>query len=183
MPELYSSMPFSPQINVLYLAPGQEIISPEQLNALNPERLDTEASAEIAKISPSMVVKYGAHVSLIEAKIMLYVAENTSIPVPKLFAAHAYGPLNRDVCDHGSVYDTYIFMEYIQGEDLGKSWDKSTSSEKQKISADLKKYMTELRSLPAPGYVGSVHEGPVTDIILEWSTTRRGQSSCACWRV
>lgn len=171
MPELYNPMPSSPQINVLYLAPGQEIISPEQFEASNPEKVATG----VAKISPTMVVKYGTHVSLIEAKNMLYVAEHTSIPVPTLYAAYAYGPLDRDVGDYGSVYDTYLFMEFVEGENLAKAWGKCTSTEKQMISTDLKKHMTELRSLPAAGYIGSVHEGPVTDIILEWSTTSKGQ--------
>ncbi|KAI2478831.1 Aminoglycoside phosphotransferase [Pyrenophora tritici-repentis] len=121
MPELYSSMPSSPQINVLYLAPGHEIISPEQFSASNPEMLAIGAGTALAKISPSMLVKFGSHASLIEAKNMLYVAERTSIPIPRLFAAYAYGPLDRDVNDHRSVYDTYIFMEYIEGEDRGKS--------------------------------------------------------------
>ncbi|KAF1846479.1 phosphotransferase enzyme family protein [Cucurbitaria berberidis CBS 394.84] len=174
MPELYDSMPTSPKINVLYLAPGQEIISPEQFEASNPEALDTVAGAQIAKISPSMLVKYGTHVSLIEAKTMLYVAERTSIPVPKLYAAYAYGPLDRDVSDFGSVYDTYIFMEFIEGEDLERSWERCTAIERQTISADLKKYMTELRAIPAADYIGSVHGGPVTDVILEWSTTSKG---------
>jgi len=140
----------------------------------NPEMLATGAGTLLAKMSPSMLVKYGTHVSLIEAKNMLYVAERTSIPVPKLFAAYAYGPLDRDVGDYGSVYDTYIFMEFIEGEDLGKTWEKYTSDEKEMISKDLKKHMKELRSLPAPGYIGSVHEGPVTDCILEWCTTSKG---------
>jgi hypothetical protein len=179
MPELYTAMPSNPQINVLYLAPGQEIISPDQLRALNPEILATGAGTQLAKISTSMLVKYGTHASLIEAKSMLYVAEETSVPVPRLFAAYAYGPLDRDVEDFGSVYDTYIFMEFIDGEDLGKSWGRYTSTEKQIISTDLERHLTELRSLPAAGYIGSVHQGPVTDVILEWSTTSKGQSQHA----
>lgn len=122
-----------------------------------------------------MLVKYGTHVSLIEAKTMSFVAERTQIPIPKLYAAYAYGPLDRDVGDYGSVYDTYIFMEFIEGEDLEKSWDKCSSTEKLQISADLKRYMVELRSIPAANYIGSVHGGPVTDIMLEWSTTLKGQ--------
>lgn len=174
MPELYSTMPSTPQINVLYLAPGQEIITPEQLEASNPEIVATGAGTQLAKLSPSVLVKFGPHASLIEAKNMLYVAEKTTIPVPKLFAAYAYGPLDRDVDDFGSVYDVYIFMEFIQGEDLKTSWEKHSLAEKQAISAQLKKYMADLRSLPAPGYIGSVDNGPVTDVILEWSTTSKG---------
>ncbi|KAH6859110.1 phosphotransferase enzyme family protein [Alternaria rosae] len=170
MPELYSSMPSSPQIHVQYLAPGQELITPEQFHASKPESI----GSMLAKMSPTMVVKWGNHASLIEAKNMLYVAERTSIPVPKLYAAYAYGPLDRDLDDYGSVYDTYIFMEFIEGEDLRKSWGKYSAAEKQTISTDLKKHMTELRSLPPANYIGSVDEGPVTDLMLEWSTSARG---------
>ena len=154
-----------------YLAPGHELITPEKFHALNPEKI----AGMLAKMSPTMAVKWGHHASLIEAKNMLYVAENTSIPVPKLYAAYAYGPIDRDLNDHATFYDVYIFMECIEGEDLGKSWDKHTSTEKQAISADLKKHMDELRSLPPADYIGSVDEGPVTDNILEWSTSSRGQ--------
>lgn len=129
----------------------------------------------LAKMSPSMLVKYGTHASLIKAKNMLYVAGRTLIPVPKLFAAYAYGPLGRDMDGFGSVYDTYIFLEFVEGEDLGKSWGKYTSTEKQMISTDLKKHITELCSLLAANYIGSVHEGLVTDVIVEWSTNFRGK--------
>lgn len=175
MPELYDSMPTSPRINVFYLAPEQEIISPEQVESSGLDFIVTGSGSHFAKISPSMLVKYGSHTSLIEAKTMLFVAEHTSLPVPKLYAAYAYGPLDRDVGDYGSVYDTYIFMEFIEGEDLGKSWETFNAIEKQQISADLKSHMTELRSLPAATYIGSVHGRPVTDIIFEWSTTSKGK--------
>jgi hypothetical protein len=66
-------------------------------------------------------------------------------------------------------------MELMEGEDLRKSWGKYTSTEKQMISADLESYMKELRPLPAASYIGSVYEGPVTNIILDWSTTSKGQ--------
>lgn len=123
-----------------------------------------------------MLVKVGAHASLIEAKTMLYVAEKTSIPVPKLYAAYAYGPIDRSAEKYGSVYDIYIFMEFIEGEDLQKSWEKLSDLEKEKISVDLKQYIAELRAIPSAGYIGSVHNGPVTDVILEYSTTSRGES-------
>jgi len=118
-----------------------------------------------------MLVKYGTHASLIEAKNMLYVAERTSIPVPRLFAAYAYRPLDRDIDDFGSVYGTYNFMEFIEGEDLAKLSRKLTPTEKQTISTNLKKHIAELRSLPPANHVGSVYEGLVTDVILERSTT------------
>ncbi|KAF2280389.1 phosphotransferase enzyme family protein [Westerdykella ornata] len=174
MPELYDSMPADPKINVLYVAPGHDIISPEQVEASKLKVITVGAGTQLAKISPSMLVKYGSHASLIEAKTMSFVRERTSIPVPRLYAAYAYGPLDRDVDDFGSVYDTYIFMEFIEGEDLEKSWGRYNTIEKQQLSVDLKKYLAELRSIPPANYIGSVNGGPVTDIILEWSTTSRG---------
>ncbi|KNG47858.1 phosphotransferase enzyme family protein [Stemphylium lycopersici] len=154
MPELYDPMPSSPRINVLYLAPGQIVISPQQLEESNPENIAIGGGSRLARKSPTMCVKYGTHASLIKAKNMLYVTENTSIPVPKLFAAYAYGPIDREVGDFGSVYNTHIFMEHMEGEDLRISWEKHTTSEKQTTITDLKSYVEELRALQAPGYIG-----------------------------
>lgn len=50
-------------------------------------------------------------------------------------------------------------MEFIEGENLGKSWTKCTHTEKQMILTAPKKHMTELRSLPAANYIGSVQGG------------------------
>jgi hypothetical protein len=121
MPELYSLMPSILQINVRYLPLGQEIITLEQYSALNPEILATGAGTQLAKTLTSMFVKYSTYTSLIKAKNILYIAKRTSIPVPRLYTAYTYGPLDRDVNDFRSVYDTYIFVEFIEGKDLGKS--------------------------------------------------------------
>jgi hypothetical protein len=153
-------MPSSPQINILYLAPGHKLITPDQASASNPKIIAGGSGILKAKVSPTMLAEYGGHASLIEAENMLYVAENTLIPVPKLFAAYAYGPIDRDI-----EYNVYIFEEFIEGED----------AEKQIISADLNKLVTELRSLPAADYIGSVNEGLVTDVLLEYCTTYKFQ--------
>ncbi|KAF1830483.1 hypothetical protein BDW02DRAFT_642124 [Decorospora gaudefroyi] len=94
---------------------------PELYTSMPSKRLATESGANLAKISLAMVIKYGTHVSLIEAKNMLYVAKNTSIPVLQLVVAYAYGPLDRDIDDFGSVYATYLFMQFINSKDLEKS--------------------------------------------------------------
>jgi hypothetical protein len=81
--------------------------------------------------------------------------------------------LSTEMFDYGSVYDVYIFDKRRFGEVVGKH----TAPEKQMISADLKKHMLELHCLPAPRYIGSVDEGPVTGVLLDWCTTNKGQSS------
>ncbi|KAF2007340.1 phosphotransferase enzyme family protein [Amniculicola lignicola CBS 123094] len=174
MPILYQPLPTSARINIFFQAPGHEIITPSQVEASKLSMIVTGASGNFARISPSMLVKYGTHVSLFEAKTLLFLAERTSIPIPKLYAAYAYGPLDRDVSDYGSVYDTYIFMEFIEGETLEKAWETCTPAEKKQISVQLKEYMTELRGIPDEGYIGAVDFGIVTDVILEWSTPSRG---------
>jgi hypothetical protein len=181
MPELSDSTTEGPKINVLYVAPGHEVISPDQVEMSKLETVAIGAGTQLARLSSSMLVKYGTHASLIEAKTIRFVAEHTSIPVPKLYAAYAYGPLDRDIDDAGSLYDTYIFMEFIEGDTLEKSWNSYDSTAKLQIAADLKEYIEQLRSLLSTNYIGSVDRGPVTDVILEWSTSDKGQSTRLCF--
>jgi hypothetical protein len=67
----------------------------------------------IAKISPEVVVKFGSHVAVGEAKSMMFVEQNTeTIPVPKDLACYFFGPMHRDTEDYGSLIDIYIFMSF-----------------------------------------------------------------------
>ncbi|KAB8266002.1 kinase-like protein [Aspergillus pseudonomiae] len=97
----------------------------------------------IAKISPTIAVKFGSHVTLSEATNMMFVEQNTDTPVPKIFACYSYGPINRDIKDYGSLFDIYIFMSYVE------------------------EYFHQLRQLRHENYIGSADFGPVTDPILE----------------
>ena len=77
---------------------------------------------KIAKISGEVVVKFGSHVTISEAKNMVFVKKNTeNVPVPKVFACYSYGPIHRDTDDYGSLYDTYIFMSFVEGQCLDRS--------------------------------------------------------------
>ena len=176
MPELNSSMSEEPKIHVFYAAPGHEVITPEQVDAMKPEKVTASGGAAMLKISPFMLLKRGSHASLLEAKSMLFVAEKRpSIPIPKLYAAYAHGPFDRDLGDHGSVYDTYIFMDFVEGQILDKLWSGCDGgASKARIVAELKGYMEQLHSIPAPGYIGSVDKGHVTDFMFQWSTPSRG---------
>ena len=185
MPELYSSMSEEPKIHIFYAAPGHEVLTPEQVDEIKPETVTTSGGAAMLKISPSILLKRGSHASLLEAKSMLFVAEKRPlIPVPKLYAAYAYGPFDRDLGDYGSVYDTYLFMEFVEGQTLEKAWSSYDGASKARIAAELKRYMRELHSIPAPDYIGSVDKGHVTDFMFQWSTPSRGWSvlclRCLC---
>lgn len=65
-------------------------------------------------------------------------------------------------------------MEFIEGHNLETSWNNYDPAAKRQIAAQLKEYIEQLRSIPAADYIGSVDRGPVTDIILEWSSPIKG---------
>lgn len=105
---------------------------------------------------------------------MIFVKRNTeNVPVPKVFACYTYGPIDRDVLDYGSLYDTYIFMGFVEGRSLDYMvWDSYDATTKRRIAGQLKGYLSELRSIGNNGngngnYIGSADFGPVMDPILE----------------
>jgi len=164
-----------PKIRLIYLAPGQTIIEPETVKNCSETVGDgDDGSSVLAKISPTMVVKFGSTVNPIEAKTMLFLAENTTIPVPKIHSVYIHGPVATTLGVE-LPYDVYIFMEFIAGETLEKQWSQYDIETKSQIATELKGYMEQLHSIPGQGYIGSVDRGPVTDILLEWTWPTRGR--------
>lgn len=40
---------------------------------------------------------------------MMFVKQNTeTLPVPEIFACYTYGPIDRDIGDYGSLFDTHL---------------------------------------------------------------------------
>lgn len=66
---------------------------------------------------------------------MKFIAENTSIPIPKVYCSFVYK--NR----------AYIVMERVQGYELPTAWKKLSKESHQKIFDQLKHMLQELRSL------------------------------------
>ncbi|GLB05511.1 hypothetical protein AtubIFM57258_000800 [Aspergillus tubingensis] len=149
-----------PQVNILYSAPGFAVLDPDTIKTMaNPSNtIFSWGGVQIVKISPEVVVKFGSHVTLHEAK--------KTVPVPKIFAYYSYGPIDRDVDDYGSLYDNYIFMSYVEGQRLDKVWDTYDSVTKTRIAGQLKGYLDELRQIEHRNYIGSVDRGPLPDPIL-----------------
>lgn len=69
-----------------------------------------------------------------EAEMMIYVKENTNIPVPKVFD---YGKNEQN--------NNYILMEYIEGDILENVFETLNNDEKDKIINQLKEYIYEMR--------------------------------------
>ncbi|CAA7266305.1 unnamed protein product [Cyclocybe aegerita] len=87
---------------------------------------------------------------------MRFVAENTSIPVPKVLKAWSTDGI------------TFIVMDFIGGHDLWYCWSTLSIQAKERVFAQLKQYIGELRSIKPPdrynGAVCSVDGKPIRDI-------------------
>jgi hypothetical protein len=128
-----------PQLIVHYSAPEFCLPHPETVQefCLDKGNLIFCHGVTIVKISPEVVVKFSPDINIIEAKSMIHVAQNTSVPVPKVFAYYTYGPIDRDIDDYGSLYDTFIFMSFIDGETLDTAWNNFDISTKSHVSRQL----------------------------------------------
>jgi aminoglycoside phosphotransferase len=116
-------------------------------------------------VSPHKIVKVGRRVHLVEAATMRFVAENTSIPVPKIH------------CAFERKKRTYIVMERISGQDLPSAWKNLSKSQTERVFDQLRKMMDELRSLKPPaGMVGvqSSVGGSLYDVRLPHGNPRFG---------
>lgn len=98
---------------------------------------------------------------------MRFVAQHTSIPVPKVICAFKHGG------------KTYIVMERIDGIMAGRGWMNRSNESKTKVLLQLKTMIQELRSLsPPPGTaIGNVDGGPLHDGRLPGSSCSHGPFS------
>ncbi|KAK8107038.1 uncharacterized protein PG998_009051 [Apiospora kogelbergensis] len=101
----------------------------------------------------NMCIKVKPFPSLAEADAMRFVAQNTSIPVPKVHCAF----IHKD--------STYLVMSKIKGEMARHGWQSRTAESKAKVLAQLRGMVMELRSVPPPNgaHVGAVDGGPFYD--------------------
>lgn len=115
-------------------------------------------------ISKHRIVKTGYPVHLTEAVTMKYIAERTSIPVPKVYCSFLHR--NR----------AYIVMERIQGECLASAWKRLSDESRGKIFSQLEDMIQELRALEPPPStgVGSCVGSSLYDSRLPHGTPRFG---------
>ncbi|KAJ6185682.1 hypothetical protein N7519_006983 [Penicillium mononematosum] len=87
---------------------------------------------------------------------MLFVQENTNVAVPLVFALYSDPETGK----------SFIVMERILGQTLLSAWPQLTTSEKQEILKDLRRYFDDLRQLPSPKYYGSFDKRRLLDEIF-----------------
>jgi serine/threonine protein kinase len=112
-------------------------------------------SSNIIYLSPRHIVKFGRTVHLAEASALRLVKASTSIPVPKVHCAF------RD--EKSGV--SYIVMERIDGEMLGKKLGQMSERDREGIWGQLKDMWGELRGIAnlRPGAVCAADGGTLHD--------------------
>ncbi|OIW30981.1 phosphotransferase enzyme family protein, partial [Coniochaeta ligniaria NRRL 30616] len=112
-----------------------------------PDVLDERSGVvKVVRVNQHFAVKYGWQVHLVEGDSMIFVAKSTKIRVPKVYAMFTEVSTNLK----------FIVMEYISGKTLADRWEELDQDQKQAIATQLRRYFDELRSLPSPGYFGSI---------------------------
>ncbi|KFH41870.1 hypothetical protein ACRE_074060 [Hapsidospora chrysogenum ATCC 11550] len=112
-----------------------------------------ERAGPVVFLSSRVCVKATGLTSLAEASAMRFVAENTTIPVPKVYSAF----------EHKGV--VYIVMERIDGHLLTDGWLHRTPESRSRILSSLRPMIQQLRQIPAPAgcWVCNVDGGPIYD--------------------
>jgi hypothetical protein len=109
----------------------------------------------VSFVTPGLVLKSGPCVRLAEALTVDFLAKNTSIPVPRIFAAF----------EDSKTRTRYILMSRLKGTPLNEAWDKMPEKTRVNVLAQLRAYMSEVRAVapPRPGHVGSFDYTPLWD--------------------
>ncbi|KAG5656054.1 hypothetical protein KAF25_001624 [Fusarium avenaceum] len=123
--------------------------------------LNESASTRVVRIQ-DFVIKHGKLVAAIEAHNVLYVANSTAVPIPKVYAIYQrYDEQMREIV-------TYIVIQYVQGKILLSLWSNLDQDRKLSIAHTLRTYIDQLRQLQHSGYFGNIDGGPpLGDLFLD----------------
>ncbi|KAL5361417.1 kinase-like protein [Aspergillus floccosus] len=118
----------------------------------------------VLMLTHGLCVKYGRRVHLSEASTMRFVSQRTSVPVPKVFCAFTRSGR------------TYIVMERIKGDMIGRNWVKRSEKSKRRLLSQLAEKVREMRDLQPPEGIGiaSVDGGSLFDCRVPGPSLRFG---------
>jgi hypothetical protein len=140
-----------------YFAPPDVLPAPlptvEEIHA-SKKRISAPAEAMVVHVREHFAVKYGKRATLLqEGQNMLFVAQSSSVPVPKVYAIFH---------DEGTD-ENFLIQEYIPGDELEGVWPDLGADKKRDIARQLRRHMDELRSIPDHGYYGGLWRQPTLD--------------------
>ncbi|KAK4197066.1 kinase-like domain-containing protein [Triangularia verruculosa] len=125
-----------------------------RINSTNWMRRLRKSPWGIVCVSSKRCIKAGAFTTLAEANAMRFVAENTSIPVPKVYCSFKHGDR------------VYILMERVPGRILSEDWSERSEESKARILDQLRTIASELRHISPPDHITGVANadgGPICD--------------------
>ncbi|KAH7333398.1 phosphotransferase enzyme family protein [Rhexocercosporidium sp. MPI-PUGE-AT-0058] len=161
-------------IKLPYFAPTSELPQPlptdQEIHSATEQHMES-GGRRLVRIGPYMI-KHGSGVSVIEGENMLFVSRETTIPVPQVYAIYTATEISSYT--NSRVESNYIVMEYLEGATLDYEWGLLSAQQKDHISVQLREHMNQLRSIPPPGYYGSIGRRGLLDCIF-WT----GNDACA----
>jgi hypothetical protein len=86
-------------------------------------------------LNKDLCVRYGRRIDLVEAQAMVFVARHTILPVPTVHFAFTHKGR------------TYILMERIHGQPIGKTWVQRFPASTLAVLEHLKEMVLEMRRL------------------------------------
>lgn len=101
---------------------------------------------KVVRVGEQYAVKYGDAAEEVEAATIIFLRQTTSINLPKVYAVYRSGVKDMLV----------VIMEYIPGSNLHEAWPMLSAAQKEKVCLELRRQITQLRSLPPLGYFGGV---------------------------
>lgn len=102
----------------------------------------------IVRINEGLVRKSGPNIHVHEPLTLQFIAENTSIPVPKV----------HEICWEDGKAVAFV-MDYIPGETLEHAWGSLKQQQKLAVARQLRGYVSQLRSLKG-NHIGALGDGP-----------------------
>lgn len=114
--------------------------------------LGDRIAQKMVRVGQHFVVKYGPGTNEIEGHNLLFVEHHLHnvVRAPRLYAMH------RDT--DGTLF---LIIEFVEGETLESLWKTLSDDEKTHIVCKLKAIFDGIRSLPSPGFYGSVNKGSI----------------------
>ncbi|KAI1361317.1 kinase-like domain-containing protein [Xylaria arbuscula] len=130
----------------------EEILSSKRF-LMDPGNLQYKRCTTV-RVHSSFVAKFGEDVRSIEAETMLFVKENTKIPVPEVYAIYKFGKNDKM---------TMIIQECIEGFSIADCMEFWEPGEVESIKEKLTAQTDELRAISALGYYGAIGRRPLFD--------------------
>ncbi|KAJ6031550.1 Aminoglycoside phosphotransferase [Penicillium herquei] len=128
-------------------------ISPSELT--DSKRLVPDSMINLFRVDETTVAKLCDPTRLAEAEALKFIRSKTSLPVPEVYNAYVDESIDRGV----------IIMEYIEGDVLQDVIDEMDDERREKIAAQLRAYMAELRSVEGE-FIGSVDGSACEDPVF-----------------